>query len=172
MQYRLALVLMALGAVLPSAALRAAPMTSASMGVGPHGYDSLIGSWTCKNSMPSPMGGPAVTAVTIGRSVNGALSVHVTGTNFESGGYVVYTPKTKTWWNPSTVASGGYGTESTQQTGKKATWTGPFTDPSSGKTTQVRDTYTWVSSTTFTDLFQVETNGTWKTEGNSTCTKG
>jgi hypothetical protein len=143
---------------------------AATMGVGPHGWDFLIGTWACKNSMPSAMGGPATTSVVIGRSINGALSVRVTGTGFDAVGYVVYAPKTKTWWNPSVVANGGYGTESTQQTGAKTVWSGPFVDPASGKTTQVRDTYTF-TSTTYTDLYQVQVGGTWKTEGDSTCTK-
>lgn len=50
-------------------------------------------------------------------------------------------------------------------------WAGPFTDPSSGKTMQVRDTYTFTNAMTYTDLYQVDVKGTWKTEGNSTCTK-
>jgi hypothetical protein len=171
MRFRLAVVVMALAVMLPSAAVVASPMMPAGIGVGPHGYDFLVGTWTCKNSIPSAMGGPAVTTVAIAHSLNDALWVHVTGTGFDALGYVVYAPKTKTWWNPASVVSGGYGTESTQQTGKKTTWAGPFTDPSSGKTTQVRDTYTFMNPTTYTDLYQVDVNGTWKTEGNSTCTK-
>src|SRR5579871_6652622 len=151
MRIRLALVVTALCVIAPAAAVAASPMAAADIGAGPHGYDFLIGTWTCKNSIPSPMGGPAQTTLVIANSVNGALSVHVTGSGFEALGFVVYAPKTKTWWNPSTSAGGGYGTESTRQTGKKTTWSGPFTDPSSGKTMQVRDTYTFTNPTTYTD---------------------
>ncbi len=171
MRNRLALVVMALAVMAPAAAVAASPMSPGGIGVGPHGYDFLVGTWTCKNSIPSAMGGPAQTTLVIAHSVNGALSVRVTGSSFEAVGFVVYAPKTKTWWNPASLASGGYGTESTQQTGKTTTWSGPFTDPSSGKTMQVRDTYTFTGPTTYTDLYQVDMNGTWKTEGNSTCTK-
>jgi hypothetical protein len=172
MKQPLAILAAALFALTPCAAQSASPMSSATttMGVGSHGYDFLIGTWMCKNSMPSPMGGPSETTLTVARSVNGALSFHVTAANFAAMGYIVYDAKTKTWWNPSVVASGGYGTESSQQTGKKTVWSGPFTD-SSGKTTQVRDTYTLVNSTTYTDLFQISAGGSWKTEGNTTCTK-
>ncbi len=158
-----------LAATLPLAA--SAAMAPTGIGVGPHGYDFLVGTWTCKNNVPSPMGGPAASTLVIAHSVSGALAVRVTGSNFEALGFVVYNGNTKTWWSPSTAAGGGYGTESTQQTGKKTTWSGPFTDPSSGKTMQVRDTYTFMNPTTYTDLFQVNMNGTWKTEGNTTCTK-
>jgi hypothetical protein len=146
-------------------------MSPSTVGVGPHGYDFLIGTWSCKNSMPSPMGGPAATTLTVSRTAMGALSVHVTGANFDGLGYVVYTAKTKTWWNPSALATGGYSTESTQQTGKKTVWTGPFNDVATGKTITIRDTYTMDSPTTYKDLSEAQIGGTWKTEGNTTCTK-
>ena len=159
----------ALGLLLQVSAHAASSPSSA--GIGAHGYDFLIGTWTCKNGMPSAMAGPATTTLTIASSVNGSLSFHVTGANFGAMGYVVYDAKTKTWWNPSTGATGWYGTESTQQTGRKSVWAGPLTDPTTGKTTPQRDTFTWVSPTTYTDLYQMEMNGTWKTEGKTTCTK-
>jgi hypothetical protein len=146
-------------------------MSSAMPGAGPHGWDFLIGTWSCKNSMPSPMGGPASTTATIARSVNGALSIHSTGSNFDAMGYTVYDAKTKTWWNPSVLATGDYSTESMQQTGKTTVWAGPFFDAGTRKTTQIRDTYTIVSPTTFNDVSQAQENGAWKTVGKSTCTK-
>jgi hypothetical protein len=173
MRYRLALLAAAavsLGAILTSPARSAAPMSPGTIGVGPHGYDFLVGTWSCKNSVPSPMGGPATSTVVIARGLNGSLTVHVSGANFAAMAYVVYAAKTKTWWNPSAGADGSYGTESSQQTGKKTVWSGPYTD-ASGKTMQQRDTYTWPNSTTYTDLYQVEMGGAWKTEGDSTCTK-
>lgn len=157
--------------VIPAAPVQAAsPMSSGMIGVGPHGYDFLIGTWTCKNSIPSPMGGPATTTVVISRGINGSLAVHVSGAGFDARGYTIYAANTKTWWNPSAYSNGGYGTESSPGTGKKSVWMGPVTD-ASGKTMQQRDTYTWVSASSFTDLYQVDMGGGWKTEGNSTCTK-
>ena len=163
-----ALLVLAFLAAMPGVARSA--MSSSTAGVGPHGYDFLVGTWSCKNTMASALSGPGATTLTIERSPSGALAVHVSGAGFDAMGYVVYDAKTKMWWNPSAIANGGYGTESTKQTGKKTTWTGPFVD-STGKTMQQRDTYTWASATSYTDLFQVETGGTWKTEGNTTCTK-
>ena len=142
----------------------------ATIGVGPHGYDWLVGTWSCTNSMPGPMSGPAQLTLTATRSNVGAISFHSTGTNFDAIGYVAYAAKTKTWWNPSSNSTGGYGTESSTQTGKKTTWTGPYTD-ASGKSVQQRDMYTWTNANTFNDVFAVDMGGTWKTEGNTTCTK-
>ena len=168
MRYALVLLAAALSIV---AALPASAMSLNDIGVGPHGYDFLVGTWSCKNASPSAMQGPASTSAAITRTSTGALAFHATAPNFDGMGYIIYAPKTKTWWNPSTIAAGGYGTESTKQTGMKTVWTGPFTDPSSGKTMQIRDTYTFSSPTAYTDLNQANVGGTWKTEGNSTCTK-
>ena len=170
MQFRVAPFVAALLAILLPPAARSA-MSPAAIGVGPHGYDFLIGTWSCKNAAPSAMEGPGTTTAVISRTSTGALAFHGTGANFDAMGYIVYDPKTKTWWNPSTIASGGYGTESTRQTGMKTIWSGPFTNPSSAATLQVRDTYTFLNATTYTDLYQANVGGTWKTEGNSTCTK-
>ncbi|HEX3672412.1 MAG TPA: hypothetical protein VHT92_11980 [Candidatus Cybelea sp.] len=170
MRYRLELALAA--AVLCATPLPArASFAVSSIGVGPHGYDFLIGTWSCKNTAPSALEGPSEVNATISRAANGALSFHSVGAAFEAMGYIVYVAKTKTWWNPSMLATGAYGTESSQGTGRTTMWSGPFTDPTTGKTMQVRDTYTFPSATTYTDLYQAKVGGTWKTEGNTTCTK-
>lgn len=168
---RLALLAAAFTVVAAASPLFAASVTPAAIGVGPNGYDFLIGTWSCRNSAPSTMEGPSQTTVTIARSAGGTLSVHVAAENFDAMGYIVYAIESKTWWNPSMLADGGYGTESSRQTGRRTVWTGSFTDPPAGKPVQVRDTYTFLNATTYTDLYQAYVNGTWKTEGNSTCRK-
>ena len=142
-----------------------------AIGVGAHGYDFLIGSWSCKNSVPSRMGGPASTTIMFARSGAGSLSVHVTATNFDAQGYVGYTAKTKTWWNPSAVGNGDYSTESSQQTGKSSVWTGRYFDGSTAKATPIRDTYTFDSLTSFKDLSEAQIGSAWKTQAKTTCTK-
>jgi hypothetical protein len=151
--------------------MSAAPMSVATIGVGAHGYDFLAGTWTCKNSTPSAMSGPATTTVNIARTTGGSLMFHASGANFAGMGYVAYNAKTKMWSNPAAYSDGGYGNETSVGTGKKNVWTGPITD-ASGKTMQQRDTYMWTSSNSYTDLYQVEMGGSWKTEGNSVCTRG
>jgi hypothetical protein len=170
MRQRFALALAAVLCVISPLQARAS-FAASSIGVGPHGYDFLIGSWSCKNAAPSALEGPAEIKATIARAAGGALSFHSVGTAFEAMGYIVYAAKSKTWWNPSMLATGAYGTESTRQTGMTTVWSGPFTDPATGKTMQVRDTYTFPSATTYTDLYQAYVGGSWKTEGNSTCAK-
>ncbi|MBV8066687.1 MAG: hypothetical protein JO113_01835 [Candidatus Eremiobacteraeota bacterium] len=147
------------------------PMSVSMVGVGAHGYDFMIGSWSCTNSVPSRLGGPSTSSFTISRSANGALFVHSTAENYDTASYVVYAPKTKTWWSPTSYADGSYNFESTRQTGAKTVWTGTLFDASSGKTTSIRDTFEFPNATTQTDLTQVETAGTWKTVANSTCKK-
>jgi hypothetical protein len=155
--------------VLPLAAN--ATMTPSMVGVGPHGYDWLIGSWSCQKSMPTAMSGPAATTLTVTRGVNGTLPIHISGTNFDSLAYTVYDPKTKTWWNPSIYSSGDYSTESSAQTGVKTLWTGLYYHGSTGKSMQIRDTYTMVGMTKFSDLSQAQVGGVWKTQASTTCSK-
>lgn len=169
MRGRLTAAAVALCAMLPVRALSA--VDTSTVGVGAHGYDFLIGTWSCKNVAPSAMEGPSTTTERFERAANGSLAIRLTGAGFDAMGYIVYAPKTKTWWNPSMLANGGYGTESSRETGKKTVWSGPFTDPATGRTVQVRDTYTFSNLTTYTDLYQANVGGQWKTEGNTTCTK-
>jgi hypothetical protein len=156
--------------IVPSVA-RPNSMAATMVGVGPHGYDWLLGTWACKNSLPSAMGGPAATTLTVSRATNGSLAVHVNGANFDAAGYVTYNPKTKTWWNPSALATGDTSSESSQQTGKKTVWSGPFYEAASGKSMAIRDTYTLVSPTIYHDLSEAQVGGAWKTVGNITCIK-
>ena len=166
----LCLAMLAFLALAPSQALSQSNMMSMQIGVGPHGYDFAIGTWSCTNSMPSAMSGPASTTLTLTRSPQGSLMFHSTGGNFDSVGYVAYNAKTKTWWNPGAVGDGSYSTESTQQTGRKTVWTGTFFDAATRKTTPIRDTYAF-GATKYTDVTQLQTGGVWKTVANVACTK-
>jgi hypothetical protein len=166
----LSITALALLALAPYPALSQSDTMSTSIGVGPNGYDFVIGTWTCTNSMPSSMAGPATTTLTMTRSAQASLMFHSTGTNYDATGYVAYNPNTKTWSNPSALGDGSYENESTKQTGPKSTWAGIFYDASKRTTSRVRDKYTF-SSTTFTDIGQAQSGGGWKTISKTTCTK-
>src|SRR5580693_3167834 len=87
------LVALTVFALAPSATLPQSMMSpSLTQGVGPHGYDFLIGTWSCVNSMPAtPMSGPSNTTATFSRSGQGtAIFVRVSGKNFDAAGYVAY----------------------------------------------------------------------------------
>jgi hypothetical protein len=147
-------------------------MSASTVGVGPHGWDFLLGTWSCVNSTPSEMGGPANLSLTFTRSsVGSALLVHVSGSGTDVSGYVSYVAKTKTWWNPGAAANGDLSSESTTQTGKKTLWIGSYTSATSAKATAIRDTYTVLSPTKYTDLGQYQSGASWKTSSNTTCTK-
>jgi hypothetical protein len=143
--------------------------TASMIGVGPNGFDWAVGTWTCTNAMPSPMGGPSNQTLTITKTGSGAIMYHATGRNFDNTWYNVYLPNSKSWVSPFILADGTYGTESTNQTGAKMIWTGTATD-ATGATMQVRDTNVFVGSR-YTDLGEFQSGGTWKIQYKVTCTK-
>jgi hypothetical protein len=137
---------------------------------GPRGYDWLVGTWSCVNKNPSPLSGPATSSFTATRGGTGAYFVKSMGANFQTAGYVSYLPKTKTWNAPAAFADGGYEIESSNDTGKKFTFTGTYYS-AQGKATTVRDLYTLVGTKTQIDVGQAKTAGAWKTIYTVTCTK-
>lgn len=168
----LSFVVLATLAVAPSAAQSAStPMSASAIGVGPHGYDFLIGSWACTNDAPSAVAGPASSTITVTKSAaGGALFYRVTGKDFDAATYLTYSPKTKTWWGPTAYADGGYEIESTTDTGPKAVWAGSLVSGGSSKAIPWRDNYT-MSSSKLVDVGQSKATGSWKTQYTVTCTK-
>jgi hypothetical protein len=167
------LVTLILLAVATSAAQARSNEWSPSMaGVGAHGYDWLIGNWSCTNSMHTPTSGPSRQMSTVTRTDSGAVMFHTTGENLDLVEYNIYVAKTKTWLAPFALADGSYGSESTTQTGKTTVWSGPQFFVTTGKTMQARDTYVILSSTKFTDLGEYQSGaGTWKKLYSLSCTK-
>ena len=83
-------------AILGALALAIAPATglaqsAVTMGEGPHGYDFLIGTWSCVNPNPGPMTGPASTTM-IGTAANAhnAIALHITGTGLDGSSFIAY----------------------------------------------------------------------------------
>ena len=145
-------------------------MIPSTVGVGPHGYDWQIGTWSCTNSMPaSPIGGPSSQTETVSRTSSGAILYHITGNNFDLSAYNVYVPEKKMWVSPFSGADGSYGSESMTQPGRNIIWTGIAFDPA-GKSMQVRDTIVY-ESTQFSDVGGSLSAGIWKTQYKITCSK-
>lgn len=157
-----------LAAIAPSAARSADASTS--YGVGPHGYDWQIGTWSCLNSTPSVESGPAHQTMTVTKAENGAIVFHTIGTNFDFTSYDVYVPGKKMWLGPYSGSDGTYGNESTSETGKKVVWVGSTYFPDTGKTMPTRDTYV-NSAGKYTDLGEINSGGVWKKQYVLTCTK-
>jgi hypothetical protein len=168
MQKFFTLVILAALSLAPGAALA---QTVGMAGAGPHGYDFMVGTWSCSNSKPSAMGGPSLSRFTVSPSASGTLFVRSTGTGYDTAGYVAYNARTQTWWGPTVFANGSYSNESTQQTGRKSVWSGSIFDAATGNTVPIRDTYTFSNLTTLKDLTQTQIRGVWKTQANSVCTK-
>jgi hypothetical protein len=158
-------------AAAPCAAPAQSTMSSSMLGVGPHGWDYYIGTWSCGNGVPSAMSGPASQTLTVSRSPAGGLFFRVTGQGFDQAGYVTYAMKTKTWWNPASYYDGSYSLEKSTDTGKKNVWIGTYFNAASGKTMPIRDTYTMLSSTNYTDVTQLKSGAVWKTSYNGNCKK-
>lgn len=140
-------------------------------GAGPHAYDWMLGTWTCKNAIPTALAGPAVQTLTATRStMTGAITWRYTGTNYDQYGFIAYAPKTKTWWSSWAYPGGSTGNESTKQGGSKSMWTGKIFD-ASGKPFDIRDTFTVYGPTKFNDYGEDNSSGSWKAGYNGTCTK-
>jgi hypothetical protein len=162
-------ILAIMSVVAPSAA-RPQTMSSSMYGAGPHGYDWAIGTWSCTNTMPSQMGGPTQTTLTVSKANGGAIFYRSTGANFDNVWYNVYVPAKKSWTSPFILADGSYGTESTSQTGKKIVWVGTAYFSDSGKTMPIRDTNS-IGPNKYTDLGEVRSGGAWKMQYDVSCTK-
>jgi hypothetical protein len=158
-------------AALTSVPTRLLAQSLSDIGVGPHGYDLLIGNWNCTDNLaPGGTGNGTLTIAATG--VGNALSFHITGKTFDNAGYITYDAKTKTWWSPTAYFDGGYTTESTTQTGPKTVWAGSAAGIGSTKPVMVRDTYAFPNMTRYTDLFEIQgPDGAWKASANFTCNK-
>jgi hypothetical protein len=169
---RLPIVLTACAAVLaPGLALANTPMPVSAVGIGPHGYDYLVGSWSCSNPMhPSELGALATSTQTAVKVKDGNIMIRTASPNGDVTSYNTYLAKTKTWYGPFADSGGKYGTESTQGTGKTIVWVGTFYD-TDGTATPIRDTYTMLSMTKQIDLSEAKVGGAWKVTAKTTCTK-
>jgi hypothetical protein len=154
-----------------STAATAAPMSFSAVGAGPTGYDWLVGTWSCKNSMqPSKLGALSSASVTAAKLRDGSIALHTSSPNGDVTVYYAYVPSTKMWYSPFVDSGGNYGYESTQQSGKAVLWVGTFY-LTNGSTTAIRDTYTMLGMSKYYDLSEAKAGGTWKTVAKTTCTK-
>jgi hypothetical protein len=169
MKKLLSFVAPAVSCVVLCAALVQPAFSNSMYGAGPHGFDWAIGTWSCTNDMPSPMGGPSKQTLTVTRASGGALMYHAVGESFDNTWYNIYVPSTKSWVSPFIVSNGAYGSESTAQSGTKIVWIGTAFDPG-GKMIHVRDTNT-VSPTKYSDLGEYQSGGSWKEQYRVTCLK-
>jgi hypothetical protein len=172
---RLVILLVTCAAVLaPSLAGPALGDTSTSMsavGAGPRGYDYMVGTWSCTNSMhPSELGALASTTITATKLKDGNIMLRTASPNGDVTAYDAYLAKTKSWYSPFADSGGKYGTESTQGTGNTIRWIGTFYD-TDGTATPIRDTFTMLSMTKQVDLGEARVGGVWKVTAKTTCAK-
>jgi hypothetical protein len=155
----------------PSAVSAQSSMMMSGSAMAPHAYDWMLGTWTCTNTIPTALSGPATQKLVATRSIMpGVIVWRYTAANFDQYGFISYNAKTKTWWSSWAYPSGTTGNESSKQGGTKSMWAGMIYDVS-GKPFAIRDTYTVYSATKFNDVGEDQSNGTWKPGYNGTCTK-
>lgn len=152
-------------------ALGDTPMSVSTVGAGPHGYDWMVGTWSCTNPMhASELGALASTTITATKLKDGNIMIRTASPNGDVTSYDAYLAKTKTWYGPFADSGGKYGTETTQETGKTILWVGTFYD-TDGTVTPIRDTFTMLSMTKQVDLSEAKVGGVWKITAKTTCTK-
>lgn len=152
-------------------ALGDTPMSVSAVGAGPHGYDFMVGEWTCTNPMhASELGALASTTLTATKVKDGNIMIRTASPNGDVTSYNTYLAKTKTWAAPYADSGGKYGTETTQGTGKTIHWIGTFYD-TDGTMTPIRDTFTMLSMTKEVDVSEAKTGGVWKVMAKTTCIK-
>lgn len=153
--------------VLPASAANA----MSGVGAGPNGYNWILGTWTCTNSMaPSPLGASQSAPFTATKLKDHSILVHSTSPNGDVMSYYAYKPSTKTWYSPFADSSGYSGYESSQQSGKMIQFSGMFYMASAAPV-PIRDTYTMISMNKYYDLSEAKTGGVWKATAKVTCTK-
>lgn len=147
------------------------PMSPSTVGAGANGYDWLVGTWSCTNTMePSKLGALSQTTLTATKLKDGSIALHTTSPNGDVTVYYAYISNTKSWYSPFVDSTGNYGYESTQQSGKTIRWTGTFYLTNSSMTT-IRDTFTMLSMSKQYDLSEAKVGGAWKVVAKTTCTK-
>jgi hypothetical protein len=158
-------------AFLPIFASGAADTSMSAVGAGANGYDWLVGTWTCTNTMAaSRLGSLPSTPATVTKLRDGNILVRTMSPNGDVTAYYAYLPKTKVWYSPFADSSGYYGYESSAQSGKTIQFSGMFY-MTSGAPVPIRDTYTMLSMRKYYDLSEAKVAGAWKATAKSTCTK-
>lgn len=141
------------------------------IGVGPHGYDFLVGRWKCNESAQfQGKWAPKAFMFKIELLGEGSLSLLWSAKLVPVKNVVTfdYLSEIKTWSASAAYFDGTRASETTTDTGQKTVWTGSELNPRSQKTFD-RDTWTFPSLDEFTDVAEQQIGGTWTVVGNSTC---
>jgi len=158
------------------AAAQPTPMPLDMIGVGPHGYDFMIGRWDCTEAAAMLGKRPVAWAMKVQMVGDGSLLQVMSSNGF--GIWVQplrYISETKTW-SISEANEGGniIYSQTTQDTGQKTLWIGWELSGSQDippHKIYARDTWTFPSLDEFLDATERQTGarGTWEAWQNSTC---
>jgi hypothetical protein len=129
----------------------------------------LVGSWDCTVKVAAMQGQPATTdhGVVAYTVVPGnAIHSHVAASDYASDNYSGYVDSSKSYWMSTIDAFGDVSSE-TSTDGK--VFSGSSTG--GGRTSQIRDTLSHPMSNTIRDVQEVQSNGTWQTATDASCTR-
>jgi hypothetical protein len=143
----------------------------ANIGVGAHGLDFLIGTWTCTYPHAAP-DEPKVATMTVSRGVvPGTLFYRDISRNWEATGLEAYNAKSKSWSDATSFFDATSERVTTTDTGGTQVYTGWYVG-ASGKRYNVRVAYVVRNLTTFTGEGESQTDaGVWKKSWSETCAK-
>lgn len=173
------------------------PMPLTMIGVGPHGYDFLVGHWKCVGNITLPSG-QVVRQISIDDSyragAGGSISLDESGSGVLIGreqtdkngptdsapttesikytrtGRLRYAAETQKWSMTFAVPTGAIGQESTRDTGENAVWTGSEVR-ADGSPFNIRDTVMFSGPSSYVDKSELQVGQTWLVLGNVTCSK-
>lgn len=133
----------------------------------------LIGTWSCATKVSAFGKMPAHTET--GKTLywiepGNTIGNYYGAKGYSSSGYLGWMASKKLWWSNSADRFGGVAAE----TGKNSITNAQLltgTLWSQGQSSPIRDTMTKNADTSFRDVVEVKTNGTWSVVADSACTK-
>jgi hypothetical protein len=177
------------------------PMPLDQIGVGPHGYDFMIGRWRCTYTSNVDKYSGHMFIYAHRSSLNDAVELDWQSPFVQTVEYLQFDPSTATWFGTIALKS-GQGVVSTSDAGSKSVWTGPATYAQGalyGTSTEARQlrptdptaavhpvhpgpffpqghdlirwTWTFASPRDLTNLLEEQIQGTWNPDGVAVCAK-
>lgn len=133
----------------------------------------LIGTWSCTTKVSAA--GKMAAHTETGKNIfwiepGNTIGNYYSSKGYSASGYIGWMTSKNLWWSSSADRIGGIGLETGKDTSTKVQlMTG--TEWFQGQPSPSRDTITKNSDTSFRDVFEMKTNGSWSGVADSSCAK-